>query len=212
MFQKKVRQLANHCYIRLYKNRESMLKTAIFVLTITFLAGGATCQTLTRGPEPEFVNTVTFVNGKSPVQLEKQRVTMKTVRNASAVVVGIGKVKMIGTVKGEKSAVRVEASDTLHFLVRVSDNSKDPATVVNFARFQINVAKKNRFIEVESVKSFQADTDRDNVDFIQFTAKKYGTSSYLLAVVGLTPGEYTITLDGSRDLCQMFGVDDKTGK
>lgn len=185
-----------------------MQKTAVLAIFLVFLAVGAVCQTLPYGPEPEFTNTVTLVSGVKPVQLEKQKVVMKTSRNASAVLVGIGKVKMLGTVKGERSPIRIMKVDTLHFLVRVGDNTKDPATVINFAKFQINRDKKTRFIEVESAQTFSADTQRDNVDFIQFTAAKYGTSSYLITVINLMPGEYTITLDGSRELCQMFGVDE----
>ncbi len=200
--------MENHCYIRLSQNVEIMLKTGIFLFIQLSIAGGATCQTLSRGPEPEFTNTVTFVSGGKPVQLEKQKVVMKTSRNASAVIVGIGKVKILGTVKGERSPIRITKADTLHFLVRVGDNTKDPATVINFARFEINKDKKNRFIEGESAQTFSADTQRDNVDFIQFTAAKYGMSSYLITVINLMPGEYTITLDGSRELCQMFGVDE----
>ncbi len=46
-----------------------------------------------------------------------------------------------------------------------------------------------------------------DIDFIPFQASKYGQSSYLLQVDDLLPGEYAITLDGSRDVFNMFGVD-----
>lgn len=179
----------------------------VFALGISCLAINQQARSQSAIPEPEFTNSVTAIVGREAIQLEKQRVIMKTTRNASAVIVGIGKVRMLGTVKGERSPVRIPEIDTLRFLVRVEDNTKDPATIINLAKFEINKEKKIRFIEVESAQTFSADTQRDNVDFIQFTATKYGTSSYLITVINLTPGEYTITLDGSRELCQMFGVD-----
>ncbi|MBL7840587.1 MAG: hypothetical protein JNJ75_10635 [Cyclobacteriaceae bacterium] len=185
----------------------STLKAA-FALCIICAAINLHADAQLAIPEPEFYNSVTVVVDGKPAQLEKQKVIMRTSRNASAVIVGIGKVKVLGSVKGERSPVRITKTDTLRFLVRVADNTKDPATVINFARFEINKDRKSRFIEVESAQTFSADTQRDNVDFIQFKAAKYGLSSYLITVINLLPGEYMITLDGSRELCQMFGIDE----
>lgn len=199
--------MENPCYIRLLENLEIMLNKAIFVIISLLVAGGATCQTLSKGPEPEFVNTVTFVKDKTPIQLEKQKVQLKTNANASAYIVGIGKAKTIALVKGEKSNIRVPKADTIKFIVRVIDNSIDPSQVINFAKFVSNPDKKIRYIELSSSGTYSGIQSSD-VTFVQFTASKYGQNSYLIEVANLDPGEYTITLEASRELAQMFGVDD----
>jgi hypothetical protein len=77
--------------------------------------------------------------------------------------------------------------------------------VVNLFRLGKDIKKERRTIVTGTV-NFNQSTAAD-IDFIPFQASKYGQSSYLLQVYELPPGEYAITLDGSRDVFNMFGVD-----
>jgi hypothetical protein len=46
------------------------------------------------------------------------------------------------------------------------------------------------------------------IELLSFTSERYGESSYLLTLnEPLEAGEYAMTLDGSRDVFSMFGVD-----
>lgn len=177
------------------------------VIALAFSAISFFASAQVTAPEPEFINTIINVskNNKS-TPLERQKAQVKTSSSASTYIIGIGKTKAIGLVKGEKSDVRVAKSDTLWFIARVKENLEDPFEVITFARFQVNPKKKVRYVEIGKVEAFKGPEDGD-VDRITFQATKYGTTSYLIMVNGLQPGEYMMTLKDARATAQMFGID-----
>ena len=90
-------------------------------------------------------------------------------------------------------------------MFNVNQHDRDPAEVINFFRLEEDAKKERRTIVTGTV-NFNQSTAAD-IDFIPFQASKYGQSSYLVQVSDLPPGEYAITLDGSRDVFNMFGID-----
>jgi hypothetical protein len=40
-----------------------------------------------------------------------------------------------------------------------------------------------------------------------FSGRRHGKASYRVVVAHLEPGEYAMTIEGSRDVFNMFGVD-----
>jgi hypothetical protein len=163
------------------------------------------CQDISV-PEPEFTGIVLLVKPDGQAeQLEKQKAASASKAHIGAALFGVSKAKGLNMVSGVQSPVRVFGGEKLSFIVKVKENGRDPVEVVNLFRLGKDIKKERRTIVTGTV-NFNQSTAAD-IDFIPFQASKYGQSSYLLQVYELPPGEYAITLDGSRDVFNMFGVD-----
>ena len=176
---------------------------AIFglLLTLSFLdvSGQVTI------PEPEYTGNIVYIDSGQARPLEKQKASAKA--GASMYIVGVGKVKASNVVTGMRSPVRTNQRDSLSFIVRVTDNNVDPFQLINIFKLEQNPNKNNRFIEVSNVGTFSGASAND-IAFLSFDAKKYGERSYMITIQKqLIPGEYAITIEGSRELFNMFGVD-----
>lgn len=126
-------------------------------------------------------------------------------------VVGVGKVTGTNEVKGVASPMRINASEKHQFIIRVPDNNMDPFQLINIFRLEQKIKSKAdksvRVIETSSAATFSGSSAMD-INMIEFESKKYGESSILITISStLEPGEYAMTLEGSRDLFSMFGVD-----
>ena len=156
--------------------------------------------------EPEFTGIILLVRGSdSGEQLEKQKAASASKADIGAALFGVSKAKGMNTIDGLQSPVRVESGENVKFIARVKENDRDPVEVINIFRMEQDLKKERRTIVTGTV-NFNQSTASD-IDFIPFQAKKYGQNSYLIEVTGLSPGEYTLTLDGSRDVFNLFGVD-----
>ena len=161
--------------------------------------------------EPEFTGEVNYIeNGGNYVSLEKQRVVLKTKAGASMFLVGMGKIKTKINVAGEQSRVRIPQRTNIQFVVRASDNSSDPMSIVSVFRFK--TSGKARKAELSSVGTFGG-ASSNKLDYIDFSAKKYGESSYLITIPVIEEGEYGITVvnpnnqDEKQMIVSCFGVD-----
>lgn len=158
-------------------------------------------------PEPEYTGNIVFIEDGQSKPLEKQKASTKAKAGASMYIVGVGKVKASNVVTGVRSPVRVPKKDSIQFIVRVFDNNVDPFELINIFKLEQNPNKNNRFIEISSVGTFSGASSND-ISFIPFQAKKYGEKSFLVQIdKQLVPGEYAITLEGTRETFNMFGVD-----
>jgi hypothetical protein len=158
-------------------------------------------------PEPEYAGNIVLVDGTKTKPLEKQKVSLKAKAGATMYVVGVGKVKASNIVTGARSPIRTQQRDSLTFIVRVQDNSTDPFNLINIFQLNSNTNKNQRSIEVASAGTFSGSSSND-IDLIPFVAKKYGEKSYILTIQRiLIPGEYAITVEGSRDVFNLFGVE-----
>ena len=59
--------------------------------------------------------------------------------------------------------------------------------------FKFEQKKKYRRAELSSISSLGS-SKSNNLDYIPFTGKKFATSSYVLKINNLEPGEYGITI------------------
>ncbi len=158
--------------------KRNLLILAILLFSTTL----ANCQKekKIRITEPEFSGTAVFVNdtiGKG-ILLEQQTATME------------GIVTLKYAVKYCCSTV---FADTINsdFIVRVSDNSINPFEVISIVKMKIENAKRTwKFSKPEAV---------------EFKAKKYGMSSYLISVPKFTLGQYAICFKSSNSV-NLFGV------
>lgn len=162
-------------------------------------------------PEPQYIGRIVYVQGEEGIPLEQQKASTKAKAGASMYMVGVGKITGSNEVKGEASPVRVDGSKPIRFIVRVQDNNVDPFLLINFFRLQqkikSNASKSVRSIETSSAATFSGSSAMD-ISMIEFESEKYGEYSILITPSQLLePGEYAITLDGSRDLFNLFGVD-----
>lgn len=148
--------------------------------------------------EPEYVGNISYVDSSEGLTLEKQRASTK-LRS------GMFTVKSSNIVKGATSPVRVSSGEAVRFIVRAASNDVDPVQVINIFQMTSNAKKKYRQLEVSKAGRFSG--SGMNIDFIPFTSKKYGKTSYLITLNNLAAGEYAMTLDGSRDMFNLFGVD-----
>lgn len=163
--------------------------------------------------EPEYLGNIIFVTDSSNfIKLEKQKVGSKAKANAAAYVpyAGLvaGKVKGMNTIQGAKSSVRIEKKSNLNFIIKVSDNRIEPFELFNIFKLEQNVKKDYRFLEVASTSTFGGSSSME-IAYIPFSAKKYGESSFIIEIQEeLAPGEYAITIEGSRDIFNLFGINE----
>ncbi len=144
--------------------------------------------------------------GDTPAQiLEKQKASIASKADVGAAIFGIPMGKGMNIVNGAQSPVRTSRKSTVRLIVKVSDNSKDPTEIVNMFRMEQDKKKDKRVLIVGKV-NFNKSSALD-IKFLQFKGSKYGTSSYLIELSDVEPGEYAATLEGSRGVFNLFGVD-----
>lgn len=155
--------------------------------------------------EPEWVGEIIYVNDSvgDGVKLEMQKAYTKTKAGASLYIVGAGKVKTKTHVNGSTAKTRIKNTDKIQFIVKNNDNLTSPKSIINV--FKLNADDKTRFIDISSLGTFSG-AESMNIDFIDFTAKKYGENSYLITMPKLENGEYAITLAQSRMDFNLFSV------
>lgn len=176
-------------------------------IALTFLIGPLESNGQITASEPEYTNTIVYVdNNNETTLLERQTPLSKVVNSQSLLLVGVGKTKTIDFVNGEKSPVRIPKSDTLNFIVSVKDNSDNPLDIVGVVKLEIDKKRHNRFVEVIMTDQFQGPKINE-ASKVSFQAVKYQSHSYLVTIVNPEPGEYMFTLRDGRLAAQMFGVD-----
>ncbi|MBK8810690.1 MAG: hypothetical protein IPN69_08150 [Acidobacteria bacterium] len=115
-------------------------------------------------------------------------------------------------VAGNKAKQRFIATEPLQLVVRAVDNNSDPLAIVSI--YKLKSKKKSRTVLISKDNSGTLMKSRTNTkDLIRFTGKKFGTSSYLITLSDLAPGEYGIvvtnpnTRDEKRTVVSCFGLD-----
>lgn len=161
--------------------------TSLFVLSI--FAFNVNAQDIA---EPDFIGEVVLVKSdNSAIPLEKQLSTNRGVASTGLILTGIGKVRSQLQIDGCCAKIQVSSNEDLSFIIKGIDNKTDPMSIVKIFKFEEK--KKYRRAEVASVSSFGS-AKSNNLDYVSFTGKKYGESSYLLKVSALQPGQYGITI------------------
>ena len=80
---------------------------------------------------------------------------------------------------------------TLRLILKAKDNTTDPNQFINIFKFEIY--KKERRFQLAEVGTLSA-AKTNNIASVEFKAKKYGESSYLIQLEDLEPGEYGIII------------------
>jgi len=155
--------------------------------------------------EPEWIGDIVYVNDSigDGVKLEMQKAFTQTKAGASLYVVGVGKVKSTTHVKGTASKTRIINTENIRFIIKNENNLTSPKSIINI--FKLNTNDNTRFIAISSLGTYSG-AETMNIDFIDFNAKKYGESSYIITIPKLENGEYAITLAQSRMDFNLFSV------
>lgn len=142
--------------------------------------------------EPDFTgeSVVVRADGSSKL-LEKQTVMLRTRMGAGVYLVGIGKAKTKIVLQGTAAETRIPAGEDFQFIIRAVDNQTDPLSIINI--FRLKVGSKERTAELSSTSTFGS-VKEGKLERLPFTAKKFGTSSYLITLTAKPAGEYGITV------------------
>ncbi len=92
---------------------------------------------------------------------------------------------------GVHSASTIKGAATTRLIIRAKDNTTDPNSFISI--FKFDVTKKERRYQLAESGTLSK-TETNNLSSVEFKAKKYGKSSYLLLLEDLQPGEYGIVI------------------
>jgi len=160
--------------------------------------------------EPDFVGEVNLVQGDGAVLLDKEYVKVKTKAGASLYLVGIGSVKTKINVEGAHAQARAGKNEDFSLIVKAVDNQSDPMSIINIFKFKQYETKRKA--ELASLNTFGGKND-SKLDLVEYTAKKYGESSYQITLKKKVVGEYGIIVrnPNNRDeknlVVACFGID-----
>lgn len=179
-----------------------IIKISVFVLAI-LLCQSVLAQEKKTMAEPEYIGVFFYLeeNGNL-VALERQTPEVKMKVKA----LGYGGAESLLRIKGEQSTVRFKADQKLTFVVRVSSQSIDPVSIIDFYRF--NSKKGYRQLTITKVGTMGMNSKTTVSEFaVQFNVAKYGESSFKVVPANtLLSGEYCLSGKGTQDgFC--FGID-----
>ena len=169
--------------------------------------------TIAQVSEPEFIGEAYLIKvDSSTVSLDKEIADFTTGISWSS---NSWKSHAI-EISGNKALTRFSSGELLKFLVRAVDNNSDPLTIISIYKFKEKEKKKKKTRTVElgednSGTFMKSRTKSENL--LKFKGKKFGSSSYLIELSDLMPGEYGIIVlnpnnrDEKRTIVSCFGID-----
>lgn len=176
----------------------------IFILTLAILLSTFAVYS----QEPEFIGEVNALKSDGAfVSLDKEIGDFKSGFSWSH---NSAKATWL-VIAGGGAKSRFRSGDKLELVVRAVDNNSDPLTIVTIYRFKAK--KKSRSVllgEDNSGTLLKSRTNSD--DIIRFRGKKFGTTSYLIALNDLPVGEYGIVVanpnnrDEKRSVVSCFAI------
>ena len=150
-------------------------------------------------PEPDFVGEAILVRANQDVvPLDKSTSQNRSVASTGLIMTGIGKVRTQIQIDGCCSSVKVKKNEKVQFIIKNVDNQTDPMSIIRIFKFE---PKKNvRRAELSSVSSLGGAAKSNNLAYVPFKGKKYGTSSYLITLDKQEIGEYGIIISNPNSL------------
>lgn len=184
-----------------------MKKLLLSVIALALVTLNINAQTV---EEPDFIGECILVRSdNTTTPLEKHLSKERTVASTGLILSGIGKVRKQIQIDGCCSNVTFGQNDDVTIIVRNNDNLSDPLSVIKVFKFESK--KKYRRADLASVSSFGS-SKNNNLEYVSFSGKKYGSSSYLLKLNHVEPGEYAIiivnpnALDEKQTVVSTFAV------
>tara|TARA_R110000796_G_scaffold37722_4_gene95228 strand:+ start:129117 stop:129674 length:558 start_codon:yes stop_codon:yes gene_type:complete len=161
--------------------------------------------------EPTFSGEAFIIeNDNSILNLEKEQVQFKTKAGVGLYLSGIGKVKTKIDIPGCCSSTNYNPSNEIKLVVRAVDNETDPLSIIQI--FKFTKKKNKRLAELASFGTFSGGSS-NNLDYLKFTAEKYGEKSYILTITEFdSENEYGVivnnpnSLDQKNTIVSTFGI------
>jgi|SRR5574344_332769 hypothetical protein len=172
------------------------MKKKIVMLLAIALGSVTAVNAQVRVSEPEFEQQVLLLTSDSTgVLLDKEKSTMKTSTSKWGMIPIPGaslldKAKTFMRIEGKEAKV-ITKDKHVRLIVRAEKNSTDPTEMFGIVKF--DVKKKNReylFAEGGLLSGTQINFGKVSE---KFKASKYGTSSYLIELDDLQPGQYGLS-------------------
>lgn len=161
--------------------------------------------------EPDFEGEVMGVfPDSSAKKLEKHNVRMRTGAGVYIAGFAASKSKTKVIIDGGSASVRFRSGEPVALVVRAQDNKADPMSIVRVFRMKAN--KKQRSAVISAVGTFSVSSNE--MDYLPFSAKKYGESSYYLTFDKTPAGEYGVivsnpnNVDEKMVIVSTFAIDD----
>lgn len=109
-------------------------------------------------------------------------------------------------IDGRKSPIRFANSDTVAFVVHVSNQSTDPLKQIRLLRLESKDDVRRILVSEVSAGVFSSSVSTKPITSLPFTAEKHGNSAFKITLKGLSPGEYAFDSIESKGLF-CFGLD-----
>lgn len=168
-----------------------MKKLFLTLFASVCFAAALQAQTITV-EEPEFAEeTLLLTSNTKGEKLNRENGTVKSKAGASLYLTGIGKVKTRLTLQGAQSTSKAKGASTTKLIIKAVNNTTDPNSFISIFKFEVK--GKERRAQLAESGTFSG-SKSNSLGQIEFQAKKYGTSSYLIVIENLEPGEYGISL------------------
>jgi len=171
------------------------------ILALCFLTEFANGQT-TKTPIPEMLNEINYhqASDNSLKPLEKTRAKLVTKIKG----LGYGGTAMDFIVEGEKSGVRLTATDHMSFVVALGDGAGDPSSWFTFYKATIKKGKRSGSYSEYNMMG-QSKTDKQ---LLPYSVKKIGQQAFeIIPDVKLEPGEYLFVNKGTLAKYNGTGAD-----
>ena len=145
-------------------------------------------------------------------KLEKHHVRIRTGAGVYIAGFAASKSKTKIVIDGDSAAARFDGSEPVELIVRARDNKADPMSIVRI--FRMKSTKKNRSAVIAATGSFSVNSN--TMEYLPFSASKYGESSYRLTLEERPTGEYGITVsnpnnvDERQVIVSTFAIDNGT--
>lgn len=169
------------------------MKKFMVAMMMFIISSSASAQNM---KEPEYNGQVAVLQEDcSLVVLQKEVAQMKTKTS------GLGYIPIPGSslldkgksfllVKGNRSPNNVSPGKVT-LVIRVKDNNEDPKNVIGV--FQFEAKKKERRFQLAEVGVLSGMNATTSFNTVGYEVRKWGTSSYLVTIEHLQPGEYGVT-------------------
>ncbi len=186
------------------------MKKLLFLAAFAAMTLGGGIDATAQSLEPEFEGEVVgvFPDG-SAHKLEKHNVQVRTGAGVYIAGFAASKQKTKVIIDGGQAGVRFDGSQPIELVVRAKDNKADPMSIVRV--FRMKASKKNRSAVISTVGTFSVNTN--TMEYLPFTASKYGESSYRLVFETRPNGEYGIivtnpnNVDEKQVIVSTFAID-----
>lgn len=185
------------------------MKKILFTLFALVLASGIAAQI----PEPDFIGEVLAIHSDGTAEkLEKHNVKMRTGAGVYIAGLAVNKSKTKILVAGSQANVRFAADEPVNLIVRAVDNKTDPMSIVRVFAMKNN--RKQRSAVISAVGSFNVTSN--DMEYLPFTAEKYGENSYYLTFGDAPAGEYGIIVTNPNNVDEKndhrIGFRNRSGK